>query len=154
MKRYFRNLRKATFRDQSNLKKVVEMMEKAEVDTAPVTVAEREILKLHQETADLVNTVIQQYKNNFWNNTHWKNIEKLKLEQGFDNDANNVAYDLVAKFPDPNVGGQPYSDAIQADIEALATEIEKDLYNLTQAFDKQTKAKEEIDAIIAATRDW
>jgi hypothetical protein len=153
-KRNFRNLRKATFRDQSNLKKVIETMEKAEVDTTPVTVAEKEILKDHQDTANLLGTVITEFKNNFWNNTNWKNIEKLKLQQGFDNDANNVAYDLVARFPDPNTGGQPYGDAEQDNIEALVNEIEKDIYNLTAALDKQTEAKSRVDTIIAATRDW
>ena len=173
-KRYFRVLKKATWREQSNLNKVIEKMESNEVDTAPVIVAEKKILKLHQETKEEVNKVIASFQSNIINSANWKAFEDLKRPQNFGDQDTGVAYviydnktaarDSATLRATAAVAGPVSPRSVNAlidqmplfitHLDALIAEIAKEHYALVDAFKKQEEAKKQVDAIIAATRDW
>jgi hypothetical protein len=152
VRKYFRILKKNTWRNNSKLNHILDDMEKFNKgDVAEIRVLENDIMKLHKETADEIVKSEAHLQAKILKSQSWKALMKLKI----------ASFGASGKFliKPPRTGttaaGKPWPLRFnRGQLTLLIREFGNDLLMLKSAFAKQAKAKQEMQGLIAKTREF
>ena len=143
-RKYFKVLKRDEWRSNSGLDKMLKDMEDQDAKVNKIKALENNIMKLHKETSDEVKKAEAHFKTILQSDA-WKAIMKLKKSNFTAADKFNI---------NPPSGRTPNNRFNRTHLAALITGFGNDLLMLKGAFKKQTKAKQEVQGLMAETREF
>jgi hypothetical protein len=143
-RKYFKVVKRDQWRLNTGLDKMLKDMEGKDANVTEIKALENNIMKLHKETSDEVKKAEAHFKTILQSDA-WKAVMKLK----------KPSFGKADKFKINPPGGRASATRFnQTHLAALITGFGNDLLMLKKAFAKQTKAKQEMQGLMAQTREF